>query len=107
MSDNNNVWVITREDSVDLNPHIAVFDSAIKANKVFKEIAEEILDGEPADEDDNTLEQCVEKGFCRIDSDAVRLEVYELNDASQLECQGHGVICHGARPEYSCCKSLS
>ena len=33
MSDSNTVWIITREDSVDLNPHIAVFDSAVKAKK--------------------------------------------------------------------------
>lgn len=84
MSDSNTVWIITREDSVDLNPHIAVFDSAIKANKIFKEIAECILRNETHDENGNTLEECIEQGYCCAEGNNVSLCVYELNDSSEL-----------------------
>ena len=87
MSDSNTVWVVTREDGMDLDSHVAVFDSALKANKAFREIAQKILekydDSDPlCDENGNTVDQCVEEGYCCICGNIVRLDVYELNDSS-------------------------
>ena len=82
---NNNVWVIVLE-GIDLDTRIAVFDSAIKADKVFKEIAEQIFSGQDADYDDcgNTLEECIEAGYCDIVGDRVSLIAHKLNDTSDF-----------------------
>ena len=83
---NNNVWVIAQEGSIDLDTRIAVFDSAIKADKVFKEIVEQIFSEQDADYDDcgDTLEECIEAGYCDIDGDRVSLTAHKLNDTSKL-----------------------
>lgn len=83
---NNNVWVIVLESGIGLDTRIAVFDSAIKADKVFKEIAEQIFSGQDADYDDcgNTLEECIEAGYCDIDGDRVFLIAHKLNDTSDF-----------------------
>ena len=83
---NNNVWVIVLESSIDLDTRIAVFDSAIKADKVFKEIAEQIFSEQDTDYDDcgNTLEECIEAGYCDIDGDRVSLIAHKLNDTSDF-----------------------
>lgn len=54
------------------------------ANKIFKEIAECILRNETHDENGNTLEECIEQGYCCAEGNNVSLCVYELNDSSEL-----------------------
>lgn len=83
--DNNNiVQVVTREDSIDLNHHMAISDSAVKANKAFKKIAENILNGEDTDENGTSLEEALKDGYCVVGDNSVSFDTYELNNMSEL-----------------------
>ena len=89
----NKVWVLEVADSIDLNPHIAVFDSEKKAREAFTNVMDRyILDlfPDPIDEngvyddDGMTRKECIEHMSALIFDNYISVHAVKLNDENAL-----------------------